>query len=100
MRQFGITALQTRLLAAGFREVCFMSEDRPEVGVYFDADSSQPLIARKQPFEMGRAARRQLLELWRATDSEARRLATQARLAAKSRWVRLGRKLGVGPRLV
>ena len=106
MREFGMTALQNKLLEAGFREVFFLSEDLAQIGVLFDHDVSQPLIARKEPFAMDAFTRSQLVEEWRLVrhqaESQQRRadtLAGQVRMAEESRWLRLGRKLGLGPKL-
>ena len=105
MREFGITALENKLLNAGFREVSFLTENLPPIGVLFDHDVSQPLIARKEPFVMDRPAQAQLAEEWRASSERARRqqhraetLAAQVRMAEESRWLRLGRKIGLGPK--
>lgn len=105
MREFGITALEKHLLAAGFREVFFLTGNLPQIGVLFDHDVSQPLIARKEPYALDRCAVSQLAAEWRAAAERAEReheraetLAKQIRMAAESRWVRLGRKLGVGPK--
>ena len=105
MREFGMTALESKLIGAGFREALFLTENLPPIGVFFDHDVSQPLIARKEPFLMDRPALAQLLEQWRAAtelaegrQGRADTLATQVRMAEKSRWLQLGRKLGVGPK--
>jgi hypothetical protein len=91
MREFGITALQEKLRAAGFQTVHLLTGDIPEIGVVFDPDVSQPLIARKQPYTLGGDARRELIEQWRRRSAEIG-------LAAQSRWIKLGRTLGVGPK--
>ena len=105
MREFGMTALENKLRGAGFREVFFLGENLPPIGVLFDHDVSQPLIARKEPFMMDRSALSQLVEQWRAArdladgrQGRADTLAAQVRMAEESRWLRLGRKLGVGPK--
>ena len=105
MREFGMTALESKLISSGFREVFFLTGNLPPIGVLFDHDVSQPLIARKEPFAMDRCALSQLVEQWRAASelAEGRRgradiLASQVRMAEESRWLRLGRKLGVGPK--
>ncbi len=104
MREFGVSSLKGQLLASGFREVEFLREDVPLVGVVFDQDLSQPLVARKEPFGMSAAQRRQLVNLWRVADGEAYdqraradKLEQQIRLLSSSRWLRLGKKLGLGP---
>ena len=104
MREFGVTELDRKLLAAGFREVFFLREGPPLLGVVFDHDLSQPLIARKEPYAMSAAQRRELLNLWRSAESQAwvdrqraEQLAEKIRLASESRWLRLGRRWGLGP---
>jgi SAM-dependent methyltransferase len=99
MRQFGRTGLRARLLAAGFREVHFLLDDVPEAGILFDGDVSQPLIARKEPFHLSAAAQSELLDDWIGAQTESRLLADRTRMASQSRWLRLGRKLGIGPKL-
>ena len=105
MREFGASALKAKLVAAGFREVHFLTGDLPGIGVYFDHDVSQPLIARKDPFVMEACARSQMIDACQAARNQARQeweraelLATQMRLAAGSKWVRLGNRIGVGPK--
>ena len=101
MREFGATELKSKLLASGFREVHFLTENVPEIGILFDHDVSQPLIARKEKYVLDGAARSQLVALWRQADDQARREKENARqLSAQmsqSRWLRLGKKLGLGP---
>ncbi len=105
MRQFGVTELRTRLLAAGFREVYFLTNNVPEIGILFDQDVSQPLIARKAPFALDRATQIQFAEEWRVAQcrileeqERADTLSAQVRMASDSRWLRLGRRFGLGPR--
>ena len=105
MRQFGISALNATLRDAGFCDVFFLTSDVPEWGIIFDRDTSQPFIARKQPYVLDRCAQSQLFDTWNHAACEAwearqrsEGVAAQLRLAAQSRWVRLGRKLGLGPR--
>jgi SAM-dependent methyltransferase len=105
MREYGMTMLENQLLGSGFREVFFLSGNVPPIGVLFDHDVSQPLIARKEPFVLERPAVSQLLEQWRAAgelaqarQGRAELLARQIRMAEESRWLRLGRKLGLGPK--
>jgi len=105
MRRFGVGGLQAQLLGAGFREVRFLTADVAEAGILFDDDVSLPLIARKERFALEAAAQGELMENWavatrRVHEAEARAetLAERIRMASESRWVRLGRKLGVGPK--
>ena len=105
MREFGITELEAKLLAAGFREVHFLTDDLPEIGIFFDHDVSQPLIARKERFLPDRCAWSQMVDLWRIAKSEAAQAREQAILAeaqvhsaSESMWLRLGKNLGLGPK--
>ena len=104
MREFGVSALKAKLLAAGFREVYLLTENIPEIGVLFDPDVSQPLIVRKEPFALSSSARSQLLNEWRETNQRVARereradlMAAQIQAASQSKWLRLGRMLGLGP---
>jgi len=115
MREYGATALRSQLLSAGFRDVQLLTENIPAAGIIFDADVSQPLIARKEPFAPGKAVVRELLGQFQshhleltdrldAAQSETTRLLhecstlrAQIQMASESRWLKLGRKLGLGP---
>jgi SAM-dependent methyltransferase len=105
MREFGITELRAKLVAAGFLEVHLLTDNLPEIGILFDEDVSQPLVARKQSFVMDKCARSQMIDEWRAAGHQAshqleraQKLAAQIRLAEESRWLRIGRKLGLLPK--
>ena len=99
MRQFGRTGLRAKLLAAGFRDVHYLLDDVPGSGILFDNDVSQPLVARKDKFHLSRDAQGELVDGFIGAQAEARLLTERARMAAESRWLRLGRRLGVGPKL-
>jgi SAM-dependent methyltransferase len=106
MRQFTVTALHEKLRATGFTNPRFFNANVPEYGILFDQDVSQPLIAAKdESFALAGAARAELMDLWRDAEDRAWRdrqdvetLAERIRLASRSRWLRLGRAFGVGPR--
>ncbi len=107
MREFGASSLRAQLLAAGFRAVDFLTENVPASGILFDHDTSQPLIARNQDFTFDHWAGHQIVDVWQAAEAKARSeearadvLAERIRLASGSRWLRLGRKFGIGPRFV
>jgi hypothetical protein len=77
----------------------------PQSGILFDRDTSQPLIARNRDFTFDHCAGHQMVDAWQAAETSARLekerasvLAERIRLASGSRWLRLGRKLGVGPK--
>jgi hypothetical protein len=109
MRQFTAAALHQKLLATGFTDVRLFNENVPEFGVLFDYDVSQPLIAAKErPFALAGPARAEIIDLWRSGEDRACQtralhetneiLAARIQLASRSRWLRLGRVFGVGPR--
>ena len=105
MRQFGLSGLRQKLYDAGFYEVHLLIDDVPEAGIIFDRDVSQPFIARKQPFVLDAAAQGQLMDAWiagrrdlRNAEERARTLSERIHMASESRWVRLGRLLGIGPK--
>jgi SAM-dependent methyltransferase len=99
MRQLGRTGLRAKLLATGFREVHYLLDDVPETGILFDADVSQPFVARKKTFRLSAEAQSELVEDWLGAQAQSRLLADRARMVSQSRWLRLGRKLGIGPKL-
>jgi SAM-dependent methyltransferase len=106
MRQFTAAALHEKLLATGFANPRFFNANVPEYGILFDQDVSQPLIAAKdESFALAGAARAEIIDLWRGAEDRAWRdrqdletLAARIHLASRSRWLRLGRAFGVGPR--
>jgi SAM-dependent methyltransferase len=105
LREYGVGALRAQLLEAGFPELVFQDQDIPAYGVIFDHDVSLPLLARKAPFTLDAAARAGWADGWLALQAQLagereRRahLEEQIRLATGSRWLRLGRRLGLGPR--
>lgn len=91
MRQFSPRTLREKLMATGFREVEFLNDNLPQIGVFFTPDVSQPIVARKGRFVLSGPALSQFIDSWRS----ARK---QISMASTSRWVRLGRRLRVGPR--
>jgi len=100
MREFGMTELRAKLTRAGFLDVHFFADNLPEIGVLFDADVSQPLLAAKQPFVLEKAARMQLVDAWRTEHERAEFLAAQISLASGSRWLSLGSRLRLGPKFI
>lgn len=97
MREFGATSLREKLLGAGFSDVHLLTENIPQIGIFFDHDVSQPLIARKAPFVMEKWTMSEMVDQWRNASIPDASLRTQIRMARDSRWLKLGRKLGVGP---
>jgi SAM-dependent methyltransferase len=116
MRLFAQADLVRKLRAAGFSDVVLQMEPVERFGIVFDGPWSRPLVARKQPFaklptvvsEAGsrsaskaeldaRIARLQKEKA--ALEERVERAETQLRLAAGSRWLGLGGRLGLGPNL-
>ena len=64
MREFGRTGLRAGVIAAGFASVEFLTAELPEIGILFDGDLSQPLVARKAPFAWSGEVRKEMLDLW------------------------------------
>jgi SAM-dependent methyltransferase len=99
MRQFGLSSLRAALLAAGFRDVHLLREDVPRAGIIFDSEVSQPFVARKAPFALSPHVFQEFIGQWRSLKAQLNYHREQCRLASLSRWVRLGRLLGFGPKL-
>ena len=104
MREFGTTSLKQKLLDSGFCDVHLLTEEVPGFGILFDNEVSQPLIARKEPFVFDKSEVCKLIDQRRTLDTqldqvqqERDRLRAQISMARDSRWLKLGRKLGVGP---
>ena len=64
-------SLSAKLLAAGFLEVHLLTDNLPRIGILFDQDVSQPLIARRQPFVMDKCATSQIIDEWRTLGHQA-----------------------------
>jgi len=124
MRLFSMKDLERRLRAAGFTEVAFQVEPVERLGITFEGPWSRPFVARKQPFpkisasarsqnseRVSRAVRQvepapgadsRLAHLYQekaALEERLEKVEAQLRLAAGSRWLKLGRSLGLGPNL-
>jgi SAM-dependent methyltransferase len=124
MRIFAQADLVRKLRGAGFSDVVLQMEPVERFGIVFDGPWSRPLVARKLPYpkipvsplppknEIVSPAERQaepaphvdprLTHVRQEKAALEERLAiveTKLRLAAGSRWLRLGRRLGLGPRL-
>jgi SAM-dependent methyltransferase len=124
MRLFAQADLVRKLRGAGFSDVVLQMEPVEQFGIVFDGPWSRPLVARKQPYpkisaaalpskietvspveqqaEPAPAADAGLDRLYKEKAALERRLETaetQVRLAAGSRWLKLGRRLGLGPNL-
>ena len=91
-RLFSESDLKVRLAAAGFRSVEILSEGSEDFGVRFSGPCSLPMLAYPEQFSLNRSAAAELLV-------ENRRLSRLLASAADSRWLRLGRRLALGPHL-
>jgi hypothetical protein len=111
--------LTEKLRDAGFSEVAFQDDAVEKFGIVLQG-WSRPLVARKEPFAPSRDVFRQVLQEYQSQaivlsevlrqkaevsaqlsrlQSEKNMLETKLRAAAQSKWVRLGNRLGRGPRL-
>lgn len=116
MRLFSMKELERKLRAAGFTEIAFQGEPVERLGIAFEGPWSRPFVARKQPFAKLPTAVSQagsqsaskaeldaritrLQKEKTALEERLERAETQLRLAAGSRWLGLGGRLGLGPNL-
>jgi hypothetical protein len=124
MRLFSQADLVRKLKGAGFSDVVLQMEPVERFGIVFDGPWSRPLVARKQPYpkisvadlpprieiaplaerpaEPAPGADSRLAHLYQekaALEERLEKVETQLRLAAGSRWLKLGRSLGLGPNL-
>ena len=109
LRVFSRKDLETTALAAGFSEVSFLDDNIAEFGIEYPGAWSRPFVARKKPFALraehyskpvlkeqtGEDQIGMLAEIDRLKTSSAL-LEQQLKKVDSSRWVRLGRSLGLG----
>jgi len=88
MRIFAQNDLARKLAAAGFSSVEFHGENVDMFGIRYEDLCSRPLVARKGTFTLPPAAVRELLEDHFTT----------MKAVTGSKWLRLGRSLGLGPK--
>lgn len=89
MREFSQSGLVDKLLGAGFTSVIFDEENGPH---------SMPFIARREKFILRGD---DLMRQWQITQlrSKVADLETKLKGAEKSRWLKLGNRIGLGPKL-
>jgi SAM-dependent methyltransferase len=92
MRMFSETDLRARLMAAGLSNVRFDATGNREFGVIYSGPFSLPIIASRAPASLSLDGIRELMEQF----VEERKLLSDVR---ESRWLHLGRLLGLGPNL-
>jgi SAM-dependent methyltransferase len=92
MRVFSESGLRAALAAAGLARVRFESAGNAEFGVVFEGPCSLPVVASREPFSLSVSGAGEM----------AAQLAgahTLLDAVARSRWVRFGRRLGLGPEI-
>jgi SAM-dependent methyltransferase len=87
MRLFCEADVRAKLTAAGLSKVRFDATGSQEFGVLFSSPCSLPIVAEREPFSLGASGIRELTEQLVAVRKGVR----------ESRWLRLGRLLGLGP---
>ena len=92
MRIFSESALRGQLANAGFANVAFDAAECPAFGVAYPGPCSLPIIARNGSFPFSPANIGELLQ-------EFVRVQRKLLAARESRWLRLGRLLGLGPKV-
>jgi SAM-dependent methyltransferase len=91
-RIFSEASIRAGLAAAGLPMVRFDAAGNRGFGVVFDGPCSLPVIAARAPFALGSSGVSELVG--HLSDAH-----TVLNAVKKSRWLKLGRWLGVGPRL-
>jgi hypothetical protein len=91
MRELTEDDVKRHLAEAGFSDVRIYADDYPPYGIFQSEAWSLPIAARRTPFGLGLDATREIVGQWRQVKQQ---LSAEDRIAT-SRWVRLGRKLGV-----
>jgi SAM-dependent methyltransferase len=92
MRLFAEADIRAKLTAAGFTNVHFEATANQKFGVTFTGPCSLPIICTREPFSLRASGITELTEQLIA-------VRTLIDAVKKSRWMRLGRLLGVGPRI-
>jgi SAM-dependent methyltransferase len=92
MRLFSEADIRELLNSAGLTHVRFDSVGNHEFGVAYSSPCSLPIVACAKPFSLGLSGIRELT----SQIVSARAVLDAAR---ESRWVRLGRRFGVGPKI-
>lgn len=91
-RVFSEADLRARLMAAGLASVRFEAAGNRSFGVVYSGPCSLPIVASRAPFSLRQDAIRELMEQL----VKERSLLRDVR---ESRWLRMGRLLGLGPDL-
>jgi SAM-dependent methyltransferase len=120
MRQFSQKDLAPRLRAAGFADVTLLSQNVESEGIFLAGPWGHPLMARKGRYELPaesipeqaaevpaapdavNALEDRILQSHKDKENLERRIAaleSQLRVTFDSRWLKLGKRLGLGPKL-
>jgi len=92
LRAFSEADLRNKLAAAGLTDVRVDATGSRKFGVVYSGPCSLPIIAARAPFSLDASGVNELVEEWAAS----RRL---LRAIKDSRWLRIGRLFGLGPRI-
>jgi hypothetical protein len=92
MRVFSQPDLERHLVAAGLREFHFETKGNRSFGIVLSAEGSVPIVASKSEFCVGRSAIRELVE-------QINKHREILRAVRKSRLLRFGGTLGLGPKI-
>ncbi len=92
MRIYSEQDLRAKFAAAGLSELRVESRANPEFGVRLTGPCSLPLVASREPFALDGSG---ISELMEQLIFERKLLG----MVRESRWMRIGRKFGIGPRL-
>ncbi len=92
MRVFSQKDLEHKLNTAGFKKLNFLTEAVPNFGILFQGSCSLPVVARKEDFVLDRRTIAQLAKEYAV-------LRSKLNAVAESRWIKLGNRLGLGPKL-
>jgi SAM-dependent methyltransferase len=92
MRVFSETAVQSMLIEAGLSNICIGGKESREFGVVLSGPCSLPMAASRGPFTLNPSGITELVE-------ELTLKRKTLEMVQESHWVRLGRRLGVGPKL-
>ena len=92
LRVFSETDIRAWLATAGFTTVRFEATGNPRLGVVFEGPCSLPIIASREPFSLSVSGISEIAGQLAAASALLNRV-------RESSWLRLGRVLGLGPRI-
>jgi len=95
MREFNEAALREMLSGAGFKHLRMYSENDPEHGIFYTQAWSLPIGARKSEYSLGMEPVREIVEELAALRGTIQEETRQRETFLRSKWVRIGKKLGL-----